>query len=100
MDAIKPLFRDLASVDLLKRCLHGKTQNHNESLTSFIWTRISKTVFIRLDVPKFGVYDAVLCFKDGVAKNSDVLNILGVRSGSNTVNALKQIDWKGFRRQK
>jgi hypothetical protein len=42
--------------------------------------------------------NAVLCFNDGVAKKGDVLNILGVRSGSNTVNALKQIDmeriWK------
>jgi hypothetical protein len=34
MDAIKPVFRDVASVDLLKRCLHGKTHNPSESLNS------------------------------------------------------------------
>jgi hypothetical protein len=35
---------------------------------------------------------------DGVVKENDALNILGLRSGSNTVNSLKQIDmeriWK------
>jgi hypothetical protein len=45
VDAIKPVFRDLASVDLLERCLYGKTQNPNESLNCVIWTRIPKTDF-------------------------------------------------------
>jgi hypothetical protein len=39
-----------------------------------------------------------LCFNDGAAKNNGLLSILGVRSGSDTVNILKQIDmeriWK------
>jgi hypothetical protein len=39
--------------------------------------------FVRLDKVRFGVYDAVLCFNDDAAKKNDVLNILGVRSGSN-----------------
>jgi hypothetical protein len=60
MDAIKPVIRDAASVDL-KICFHRKTQNPNESLNCVIWTRIHKTVFVRLDTLKFGVYDAVLC---------------------------------------
>jgi uncharacterized protein YecT (DUF1311 family) len=34
MDAIKPVFRDLASVDFLKRCVHGETQKPDESLNS------------------------------------------------------------------
>jgi hypothetical protein len=79
MDAIKPVFRDLVSVDFLKRCVHGETQKPNESLNSVIWTRIHKTVFARLDTLKFGVYDAVLCLNYGVAKTNDVLTILGVR---------------------
>jgi hypothetical protein len=98
MDGIKQVLRDLAGVDLLRRFIHGKTQNSDESLNSVIWTRIHKTVFVRLDTLEFGIYYAVLCFNAGVARKSDVLNILGVRSGSSTVNALKQIDmestWK------
>jgi hypothetical protein len=68
MDAIKQVFRELASVDLLKWCLLGKTQNPNERLNSVIWTRIPKTVLLRLDTLMFGVYDALLCFNDDVAK--------------------------------
>jgi hypothetical protein len=49
MDAIKPVFRDLAGVDILKRCLYGTTCNINERVNSVIWTRIPKTVFVRLD---------------------------------------------------
>jgi hypothetical protein len=44
VDAIKPVFRDLADVDPLKKCFHGKTHNLNERVNSVIWTRISKTV--------------------------------------------------------
>jgi hypothetical protein len=57
------VFRDLASVHLPKRCLRGKTQNRNGSLNSAIWTRITRTLFVRLDTLKFGVYNAGLCCK-------------------------------------
>lgn len=40
MEAIKPVFRDLSSEDLLKKCLHGRSQNMNESLNHLIWCRI------------------------------------------------------------
>jgi len=60
MDAIKPVFKNLVSVDLLKRCLYGTTRNRNEGEKSVIWTRIPK----RLETLRFGVYDAVLCFNN------------------------------------
>jgi hypothetical protein len=82
MNSIKPGFMYLADVDPLKKCFRGKTHNPNEYVNSVIWARISKTLFVRLDALKFGVYDAVSCFNDSVAKRN-VLNILGVRSGSN-----------------
>lgn len=87
MDAIKTVLKNFFSADLLKRYLYGTTHNPNEGVNSVIWTRIPK----RLDTPKFGVYDAVLCFINvDAAKNSAVLNTLVVRSRSNTVNALKE----------
>jgi hypothetical protein len=55
MDAVKPVFKNLVSVDLLKRCLYGTTRNPNEGAKSVIWTRIPK----RLETLMFGVYDAV-----------------------------------------
>ena len=35
-DAIRPIFISLSDNDLLKRCLHGKTQNNNKSLNGMI----------------------------------------------------------------
>ena len=29
---LKPIYSELSNDDLLKKCLHGKTQNQNESL--------------------------------------------------------------------
>jgi hypothetical protein len=89
MDAIKPVFKNLVSVDLLSRCLYGTTRNPNEGVNSVIWTRIPK----RLETLKFGVYDAVICFiSDDIANINDVLNTLIVRYRSKTVHALKKID--------
>lgn len=42
MDAIKPVFKKLVSVDFLKRCIYGTTPNPNEGVNSVIWTRITK----------------------------------------------------------
>jgi hypothetical protein len=90
--------RDLASVNLLKRCFYGTIQTRNESWNRIIWPRIHKSVFVGLDTLKFGVYRAVLCFNDGAAKRNDIVNILGVRSGANTVSALKQTDVVSIRK--
>ncbi|GFS97164.1 uncharacterized protein TNCV_1921111 [Trichonephila clavipes] len=51
--------------DLLKKCLHGRTQNPNESFNKCIWERIPKTVFVGIETLKFGVMDAIICFNDG-----------------------------------
>ncbi|GFT56013.1 uncharacterized protein TNCV_3116991 [Trichonephila clavipes] len=57
--------------DLLKKCLHGRTQNPNESFNKCIWERIPKTVFVGIETLKFGVMDAVICFNDGYVAHSD-----------------------------
>lgn len=44
-DVIKPVYKDLANPELLEKCLHGKTQNVNESLNAMIWERCPKTGF-------------------------------------------------------
>jgi hypothetical protein len=80
METIKPVFGDLVSVDLLK--------NMNECLNSLIWAQFPKAQHAQV----WGTWYSIVSYKNGVAKNNDVLDILGVRSGSNTVNTLKQID--------
>lgn len=65
MDVIKPIFRDLANPKLLEKCLHGQTQNANESFNNVIWSRIPKRVFVTLTTLRFGVHDAVATYNDG-----------------------------------
>ena len=43
----------------LEKCLHGKTQNANESFNGTIWERIPKNTFVTLPNLEFGVYDGL-----------------------------------------
>ena len=37
---LKPMFANLSKEELLSRCLHGKTQNNNESFNGTAWDRL------------------------------------------------------------
>ncbi|GFW51858.1 uncharacterized protein TNCV_1187901 [Trichonephila clavipes] len=91
---VKKVFRDLTEKDLLKKCLHGRTQNPNESFNKCIWERIPKTVFVGIQTLKFGVMDAVICFNDGYVSRIKVFEALGIKPGYNTDRALLIIDNK------
>ncbi|GFU48789.1 uncharacterized protein TNCV_4468391 [Trichonephila clavipes] len=45
---------DLANPELLKKCLHGGTQNPNESVNNVIWSRVPKKTFVQLEVLSLG----------------------------------------------
>lgn len=92
MEAIKPIYRDLSQPSLLKKCVHGKTQNVNESLNNCIWERIPKNVFVGVQTLRIGVFDAVLSFNDGAMARTKVLNKMGIVVGSNCMKALRSID--------
>ena len=63
---MKPTFShaDLGNDELLKKCLHGETQNPNE-LFHNIWKRCSKRVFVARTVLETAVASAVIAFNDG-----------------------------------
>ena len=48
---IAPIFQDLSSQDLLRKCLHGTTQNNNEALNGITWLKcprgICRTIYLR-----------------------------------------------------
>ncbi|GFX23734.1 uncharacterized protein TNCV_3596761 [Trichonephila clavipes] len=73
--------------DLLKKCLHGRTQNPNESFNKCIWERIPKSVFVGIETLKFGVMDAVICFNNGYVSRIKVFEALGIKPGYNTERA-------------
>lgn len=92
MLAIKKVYRDLAHPDLLKKCLHGKSQNPNESFNNVLWTRVPKNVFVSLETLKFGAYDAVATFNKGNIARCLVLEKLGLPVGKVCAGVLKTMD--------
>ena len=92
MEAIKPVFKDLSDTQLLEKCLHGRTQNQNESVNNVIWTRIPKNVFVEINTLHFGVYDAIATYNKGNIVKCAVLQKLGIMTGKFMINAMLSMD--------
>lgn len=92
MLAIKKVYKDLAHPDLLKKCLHGRSQNPNESFNNVLWTRVPKRDFVSLETLKFGAYDAVATFNKGNIAKCLVLEKLGLPVGKECATVLKAMD--------
>ena len=87
---VKPIFADLSSEKLLKDCLHGKTQNHNESFNGTIWERLPKSKFVTLPQLKFGVNDAIANFNIGRKASVLVYKKLNMVPGQYMLNNCKK----------
>lgn len=94
LDKIKPVYRVLAHPDLLSKCVHGKTQNSNESFNSVMWNRCPKTKFCGLSVVKIAMYDAILCFNEGESTRFEVMKRAGMEGGLFTKHIFNSIDKK------
>ena len=68
---------------MLKKCLHGKTQNQNESYNALIWQRAPKSIYIYISTKKirFAVYDAMAVFNHGRQGLLKVLKNVGINPG-------------------
>ena len=91
-DIIKPVFVELSANELLSKCLHGGTQNSNESLHNVIWVKCPKTVFVSKPTLEIAVYSAVIEFNEGSHGINDVFNNMGLASGSQCSNLTKKRD--------
>ncbi|KAG0430514.1 hypothetical protein HPB47_022641, partial [Ixodes persulcatus] len=92
MTSIKPAFRALAAPELLRKCLHGRTQNANEFLNNLIWCRCPKTTFVGACTVKAAVYDAVSFYNNGNQASKQVLEAQGVIPGVFCNVALNRMD--------
>lgn len=92
LEAIEPVYKGLTDDSLLRKCLHGGTQNVNESFNRSIWQRIPKTEFVGMRSLQIGVYDAIICFNGGAMSRKGVLENMGLKPGANMVKAMLQID--------
>jgi len=102
LQIIKPVFEELSSDKLLDKCLHGGTQNVNESFHSMIWQRCPKTIFVGRRRLELAVYDAAIVMNDGEKGRLNVFSQLGLNVGDHMINAFERFDSarkKGYRRQ-
>ena len=63
---------------ILSHCLHGKTQNQNESFNGTIWKRVTKQCFIKLKIFEIGVYDSVAHFNVGKCVTPFIYRAVGI----------------------
>ena len=92
LDEIRGIYRALGDPVLLKKCLHGKTQNANESFNNMVWCRCPKRVLVGHRVFRIAVSDAVICFNEGCSGRFKVIQQLTGRVGSLCRKGLKSID--------
>ena len=78
---LEPIFFDLCKDELLKKCLHGQTQNENESLNAIIWKKAPKTIFVHRKVLEIAVCSAVIEFNGGYCGIVPALNALALVNG-------------------
>ena len=89
-NTIRPTFEALSNEDLLKRCLHGGTQNQNEAINALIWQRATKETHSGLAVVELATFLAVSYFNDGAISINLVLEDLGIPPGVHCIKANKK----------
>ena len=88
ISAIKPIYADLTKESDLEKCLHGLTQNSNESFNATIWERASKSIYCGREVLELAVYDAVANYIYGRRATLDIFELLNMKPGHFTTNVL------------
>ena len=51
----RSIFEDLTEHSLLVKCLHGNTQNNNETLNDDVWKRCPKDTYVGREVLQYVV---------------------------------------------
>ena len=76
------IFKDLSDPQLLEKCLHGQTQNVNESLNGIIWQNCPKNLLVSRQLLEIGASSAVLQYNDGAGAIINVMKRLSVEPGT------------------
>ncbi|GBM64693.1 hypothetical protein AVEN_175191-1 [Araneus ventricosus] len=72
---------NLCDQKLLKKCLHGKAQNYNESFNNVVWSIVPKETFVELQTLRPGINIAIILFNSGFAGLLPAFQKLGVLTG-------------------
>ena len=74
-----------SKVTPMSKCLHGETQNFNESFNNVIWVRCPKRVYVGNSTFKTTVASTVTLFNDGAKGLLPVFDRLGIEPGYYTM---------------
>ena len=89
---IEPIFADLSKPDLLRKCMHGLTQNVNECLNGMIWDRCPETTYVEQETVALATYLAVLKFNDADISFLKMFEDLDITLGVFTCKGTKNGD--------
>ena len=92
MEAIRPVFETLTDDSLLQKCLHGGTQNSNESFHHLIWEGCPKTTFCGRERLELAVADATVVYNCGEVKRVDIFRQLNIQPGYYAMQCFKDLD--------
>ena len=92
LSIIAKVYKRLSEDELLQKCLHGKTQNQNESFNGLIWQRIPKEVFVGKDLLELGLFDAVAHFNMGSQSALQLHEALGIKPGAFTMKGCEEMN--------
>ena len=83
MEKLRPIFKDLARTELLKKYEHGYTQNANKSINNLVWKYCPKEKHHGLTTVETSVAIgiAVCIFNDGCNRLGQILEAMGINSG-------------------
>ena len=90
--AILPICNDLTKRGNLMKCLHGMTQNVNESFNGMIWERIPKFHYVGFQILEFGVCGAIAIFNYGRKTYLDILTELNKEPGVYTTKLCGELN--------
>ena len=90
MDLLKPIFNDLSSEVLLKRCVLGVTQNPNESINSLVWLRCPKHKFNGAKIVKSAAAAAILQFNGGATMSASLMKEMGTPANESSFTKLEK----------
>ena len=91
---ILPIYQSFSKSDMLKKCLHGKTQNANESFNGMIWNRVPKAFRVGLNLLSVGVYDAIDHFHNGIKAGLDIMELLKIDPGYYVTKCCRSVNMR------
>ncbi|GFU09765.1 uncharacterized protein TNCV_1765731 [Trichonephila clavipes] len=90
----------LCDKELLKKCLHGKTQNSNESFNNVLLSVLPKEIFVYKKTLFLGSYMAVILYNSGYLGLLTVFNYLGIGIDPTTLKNYMGIDKERIQKSK